>query len=164
MKLEKIKKNLKLIIIFALVIFCLCLFVIYPFAKFKNNEKVLLNAAKRYLEVNSELAPTGSRVRTIKLSTLYSAKLIENDLKVPLSSKLCNVDSSFVKIKNESGNLKYYTYLRCGIYSSIVDHDGPNIELNGKDSIGSQYCYWDSSIVTYLSITIIHYFSILLVF
>lgn len=135
MKLEKIKKNLKLIIIFALVIFYLCLFVIYPFAKFKNNEKVLLNAAKRYLEVNSELAPTGSRVRTIKLSTLYSAKLIENDLKVPLSSKLCNVDSSFVKIKNESGNLKYYTYLRCGIYSSIVDHDGPNIELNGKDSI-----------------------------
>ena len=29
----------------------------------------------------------------------------------------------------------YYTYLKCGIFSSKVDHEGPVIKLKGEDLI-----------------------------
>ena len=38
---------------------------------------------------------------------------------------------------------RYYTYLKCGIISSNVDHKGPEITLNGDDEVninlGSKY-------------------------
>ena len=39
------------------------------------------------------------------------------------------------KVRQEDGEYKYYTYLKCGAISSIVDHDGPKITLNGDDEI-----------------------------
>ena len=62
--------------------------------------------------------------------------------------------------------IKFFTICGISFISSFICFSIPVFtfrnNFNGKDSIGSQYCYWDSSIVTYLSITIIHYFSIIL--
>src|SRR5699024_4695828 len=54
-----------------------------------------------------------------------------------------SITESWVKVRREDGEYKYYTYLKCGVISSIVDHKGPEITLNGDDSItidqGSKY-------------------------
>lgn len=118
-----------------ITIFIVCLFVglliIYPMITFHKNEAKLVEAAKRYYELNSDRLPTGERVKTLSLKVLYKESYIKEDLRVPYSGKVCSIDNSWVKVTKRNGEYKYYSYLDCGILKSSVDHKGPTIKLNG---------------------------------
>ena len=109
--------------------------VISPILKFKKNERTLENAAKRYYEINTGQLPTGKKIKTVQLQTLYDKNFISDDLRSSYTKKVCDIRNSWVKVKKENNNYKYYTYLKCGIFSSKVDHEGPVIRLKGDDLI-----------------------------
>ena len=141
---KKIAFNIKFII--SLIIFGLFVWylVISPMMKFHDNEKQMINAAKRYFEINSNELPTGKRIKTLSLSTLYSKSYLENDFYVPYTSNVCDQTDSWVKVrKNNSGEYEYLVYLDCGVLQSSIDHTGPEIKLNGSEEVtiglGSKY-------------------------
>ena len=112
--------------------------------KFHDNEKQMINAAKRYFEINSNELPTGKRIKTLSLNTLYSKSYLENDFYVPYTSNVCDQTDSWVKVrKNNSGEYEYLVYLDCGVLQSSIDHTGPEIKLNGSEDVtiglGSKY-------------------------
>ena len=129
--ISKIKKISVLLVVLLIVWFL----ILGPIIKFKSNEHKMLEASKRFFEVNSNLLPTGERVKTIYLKDLYSKAFLKEDLYTPISGKACSVSNSWVKVKRENGDYKYYTYLSCGIMNSLTDHKGPEIVLNGSDTI-----------------------------
>ena len=141
---KKIAFNIKFII--SLIIFGLFVWylVISPMMKFHDNEKQMINAAKRYFEINSNELPTGKRIKTLSLSTLYSKSYLEKDFYVPYTSNVCDQTDSWVKVrKNNSGEYEYLVYLDCGVLQSSIDHTGPEIKLNGSEDVtiglGSKY-------------------------
>lgn len=141
---KKIAFNIKFII--SLIIFGLFVWylVISPMMKFHDNEKQMINAAKRYFEINSNELPTGKRIKTLSLNTLYSKSYLENDFYVPYTSNVCDQTDSWIKVrKNNSGEYEYLVYLDCGVLQSSIDHTGPEIKLNGSEEVtiglGSKY-------------------------
>lgn len=141
---KKIAFNIKFII--SLIIFGLFVWylVISPMMKFHDNEKQMINAAKRYFEINSNELPTGKRIKTLSLNTLYSKSYLEKDFYVPYTSNVCDQTDSWVKVrKNNSGEYEYLVYLDCGVLQSSIDHTGPEIKLNGSEDVtiglGSKY-------------------------
>lgn len=132
------KNNFRKIKIFIiLIIFCLLIWflVISPFIKFRDNENKLLNAAKRYFEINTDKLPVGERVKTLSLNTLYKEAYLEDDFKIPYTGKVCSLEKSWVKVTRVNGEYKYYVYLDCGILKSNIDHEGPNIKLKGSSEM-----------------------------
>lgn len=132
------KNNFRKIKIFIiLIIFCLLIWflVISPFIKFRDNENKLLNAAKRYFEINNDKLPVGERVKTLSLNTLYKEAYLEDDFKIPYTGKVCSLEKSWVKVTRVNGEYKYYVYLDCGILKSNIDHEGPNIKLKGSSEM-----------------------------
>lgn len=128
-------KKIKIIMI-AIIILLICWFlIISPLIKFKKMEKQVTEASKRYFEINNSLLPTGNKIRTVTLQKLYDKGLIENDLKSPYFSKMCDSKVSWAKVRKEKDEYKYYVYLNCGILSSKIDHNGPEINLNGNDVV-----------------------------
>lgn len=141
---ENIKKKIKLLITIAIVIAFVWYLIISPMITFHNNEKKLEDAARRYFELNSGELPTGQRVKTVTLNTLYHKSFLKDDLFIPHTKKTCSVDNSWVKVKKGNNNdYKYYVYLECGVLSSSVDHKGPEINLNGDKEltlgVGEEY-------------------------
>ena len=132
---DKIIKNLKLVIFIAIVAVATWVIIIQPAITFKSNEKTMEEAARRYYDLNSRELPTGERVKTIELQKLYDGGLLEKDFFIPLTKKTCSNENSWVKVRRENGVYKYYVYLECGRYKSRVDHVGPVIKLNGKETI-----------------------------
>ena len=90
-----------------ITIFIVCTFVvlliIYPMIVFHKNEAKLVEAAKRYYELNSDRLPTGERVKTLSLKALYNESYIKEDLRVPYSRKVCSLDNSWVKVTKKNG-------------------------------------------------------------
>ena len=140
---KKMKKYLKLAIVIIVVVLFLWFLILNPLLTFKGYEKQVEDAAKRYFEINSSQLPTGTRVKTLSVQDLFDQSYLKEDFYVPFSKKPCSITESWVKVRQEDGEYKYYTYLKCGVISSIVDHKGPEITLNGDDSItidqGSKY-------------------------
>ena len=140
---KKMKKYLKFAIVIVVVVLFLWFLILNPLLTFKGYEKQVEDAAKRYFEINSSQLPTGTRVRTLSVQDLFDQSYLKEDFYVPFSKKPCSITESWVKVRQEDGEYKYYTYLKCGVISSIVDHKGPEITLNGDDSItinqGSKY-------------------------
>lgn len=140
---KKMKKYLKLAIVIIVVVLFLWFLILNPLLTFKGYEKQVEDAAKRYFEINPSQLPTGTRVRTLSVQDLFDQSYLKEDFYVPFSKKPCSITESWVKVRQEDGEYKYYTYLKCGVISSIVDHKGPEITLNGDDSItidqGSKY-------------------------
>lgn len=132
---QKVIKYVKISVVCLILVLFIWFFLLNPFVAFKKNEKTMLNAAKRYFEINSNELPTGNRVKTLSLKTLYYKSFIKEDLKLPNSSKTCSVSDSWVKVKKVDNEYKYYVYLKCGALSSNVDSKGPEITLNGDDVI-----------------------------
>lgn len=132
---DKIIKNLKLVIFIAIVAVATWVIIIQPAITFKSNEKTMEEAARRYYDLNSRELPTGERIKTIELQKLYDGGLLEKDFFIPLTKKTCSNENSWVKVRRENGVYKYYVYLECGRYKSRVDHVGPVIKLNGKETI-----------------------------
>lgn len=131
-----LKNKMKLIVTIIIVGFFLWLLVIHPFMFFRSNEKKLEEAGKRYYELYSNLLPTGERVGTVTLETLFQKSFLDSDLYAPYSKKVCSSKNSWVKVRYIDGAYRYYTYLDCGkfIHSSI-DHKGPVIRLNGDSEM-----------------------------
>ena len=132
---KKNEKTVKLIITIVVVALLLWFLVLSPIIKFKKMEKILLDSAKRYFEVNENLLPTGNRLRKISLQTLYDKDYIKDDLKAPYTNSLCDTNNSWVKVSKSDNGYDYSGYLECGIFRSKIDHEGPVIKLNGSDEI-----------------------------
>lgn len=128
-------KYIKLIITLIVVGLFVWFLILSPYITFKSNERTMLNAAKRYYEINVDKLPTGMRMSTVTLQTLSREQYIDKDFYVPLSKKACSITKSWVKVKHTSSGYKYYVYLECGVLKSTTDHKGPVITLNGKDEI-----------------------------
>ena len=127
--------NYKLLITIVITIIFIWFLIIYPMIKFRENEKQLTEAAKRYYELNSDKLPIGESVKTLSLNVLYKEAYLKNDLKTPYSGKVCSIDKSWVKVVQIDGEYHYYTYLDCGLLKSTVDHKGPVIKLNGDQNM-----------------------------
>lgn len=132
---KSIMSKIRMLIVLAMVGAFVWVFILSPMLTFKANEKKLEDAAKRYYELFPNSLPTGERVGTVTLETLYSKSFIDKDIFIPLTKKTCSVSNSWVKVKKENGEYKYYTYLECGVMSSTIDHKGPEIKLNGDTEI-----------------------------
>ena len=65
------KKKIKIVVIVVIIVLILWFMVISPILKFKKNERTLENAAKRYYEINTGQLPTGKKIKTVQLQTLY---------------------------------------------------------------------------------------------
>ena len=128
-------KRLKIIIVIAIAAAFVWFLILSPMIQFQKNEKTFEEAARRYFELNSDQLPTGERVKTLSLSTLYKKSYLKEDFHVPYSSKLCSISNSWVKVRKENGDYRYYVYLDCGFLTSHIDHRGPQIRLAGKDEI-----------------------------
>ena len=132
----KILKRVKLLITIGIVGLFVWFLILYPMITFRQNEKTMAEAGKRYFELNSNELPTGNRVKTVSLKTLYHKSFLEKDLFIPYSKNTCSLDDSWVKVKRDNnGEYKYYVFLDCGMLSSNVDHKGPEIKLNGDEEI-----------------------------
>ena len=132
---KKIIRNIKILIVVALIAAFVWFIVVSPMITFHKNEESLENAAKRYFEINKEQLPTGERVKTITLNELYNDSYLKEDFYSPYSKKSCSITNSWVKVRRENNEFKYYVYLDCGILNSKIDHDGPDIKLNGDSKI-----------------------------
>ncbi len=132
---DKNLKKIKIIIGLFIAILLIWLLIVNPLIKFNKAEKQVMEATKRYFEINSNLLPTGKKVRTVTLQKLYDKDLISEDLKSPYTSKECDAKTSWGKVRKEDNEYKYYAYLKCGILSSKVDHKGPEITLKGNDIV-----------------------------
>ena len=142
MEREQLIKALKIAVTCLIVFSFLWFLLIYPLGSFNKNENKMESAAKRYFELNPAKLPREGKIATVELAKLYSKNYLDA-LYIPYTKKMCSVEDSWVKVKKEKGDYKYYTYLKCGILSSNVDHNGPNIVLNGDETIkldlGSDY-------------------------
>lgn len=101
---------------------------------FSLNEDKLYDAVVDYYEYHSIYLPKNGSIKTITLGELYQKDYIET-LYIPKSDRLCDTDLSWVKVYNDNGKYKYYTYLKCGKYQTRIDHTGPVITLNGDSTI-----------------------------
>lgn len=128
-------KKIKIIIFIVLVCLAIWFLGISPIMQFHSNEKKLEDAARRYFELNEDRLPSGERVKTLKLNTLYKESYLDEDIKMPYTGKVCSLTNSWVKVSRVNGQYKYYTYLDCGVLKSSIDHEGPVIEINGDSDI-----------------------------
>ena len=125
-------KRIKIIIVIAMAALFVWFLILSPMIQFHHNEKTFEEAARRYYELNSDQLPTGERVKTLSLSTLYKKSYLKEDFHVPYSSKLCSISDSWVKVRKENNEYRYYVYLDCGFLTSRIDHRGPQIRLEVK--------------------------------
>ena len=133
--MKKLKTILKVVIGLA-VIGCLVWFLIlWPYISFKTNEQKLLEAGKRSYEINSDKLPSGTQVATISMQVLYNQQYIKEDIFIPYTKSPCSNTESWVKVRNEGKEYKYYAYLKCGSIQSDTDHEGPEIKLNEGEEI-----------------------------
>jgi hypothetical protein len=128
-------KKIKFLIVIAIIFGFVWFLVISPMITFRGYESKMEAAAKKYFELNSSQLPTGERIKTVSLKTLYHKSFMENDMYIPYSTQTCSIENSWVKVKKVNNDYKYYVYLECGVLTSTIDHKGPEIKLNGDSSI-----------------------------
>lgn len=132
---KKIIKIAIIVLVVLLVLAILYFAIYYPNKVFKENEKQLIEAGERYYQINKNFLPNQEgRVITVTLATLIREDYLD-DLYIPYSKKICDINASTVKAIKEDGEFVYYTYLKCGKYESNTDHEGPVITLNGDKTI-----------------------------
>ena len=131
------KRKNKIILVVGIVVVLLLIWFIFigPYVTFKAREKEVLNGAKRYYEINTSKLPTGTKIATISLKTLYEKDFVDSSPNSAYATNKCNIDKSFIKTRRENGQYKYYVYLECGMFKSDVDHEGPTIKLKGSDEM-----------------------------
>ena len=129
------KKKIKLIILLFIIGFLVWFLGINPKLQFSRGEKLFLKSAKRYFELNSNELPTGERIKTLTLKELYHKSFIEKDIVIPYTKTTCSVDNSWVKVRRENKEYKYYVYLECGLLKSNIDHTGPVVKLKGNKEV-----------------------------
>lgn len=135
------KKELKRLLIIAGIGVILILIGIlswqFYFSKiyiFHEQENIFLDEVKKYYEINPRRLPKELETREITLQDLYDDGKLEA-LYVPKTDKMCDTNSWVRVYHNEKGEYEYYVYLKCGKYESKVDSEGPEIELEGEESV-----------------------------
>ena len=103
-------RDLKFIISIVIVGLFVWFLVVSPMIKFHNNESKMKDAALRYFEINRNELPTGERVKTLSLSTLYSKSYLENDFYVPYTSNVCDQTDSWIKVR-KNNFFSYFYFL-----------------------------------------------------
>ena len=63
-------KQIRLVVTLIIIGLFIWFLVLSPYITFKKNERTMLEAAKRYYELNSDKLPTGTRMSTVTLQTL----------------------------------------------------------------------------------------------
>ena len=142
MVIDYLKKNVKRshIIMFSVGLFLIISGILswnVYFSKyyiFSQNEVKLHDAVVDYYKYHSVYLPKNKLMKTMTLGELYQKDYIDT-LYVPKSTRLCDTEASWVKVYNDNGNYKYYSYLKCGKYETKVDHTGPVITLNGDSTV-----------------------------
>ena len=132
---DVMKNKVKVAITIAIIGLFIWFLIVSPMITFHKGEKQMEEAARRYYDLYSNELPSGERVKTLKLITLYQKAFMKSDIYIPYTKKTCSVENSWVKVKRVNGEYKYYTYLECGVLTSPVDHKGPEIKLYGDTEI-----------------------------
>lgn len=132
---KKVKRYVKIAVTVLIIGLFVWFLVIYPLVSFKGYEKTMKEAAERYFVIKPGELPTGERIKTISLQDLFFGAYIKEDFYVPYTKEPCSLKDSWVKVRKENNEYKYYTYLKCGVLSSNVDHKGPTLTLNGDETI-----------------------------
>ena len=132
---KKYSTYLKIFVTVVIVALLAWFLVLKPMFVFKDYEEQFETAARKYFELNSTELPTGTRIGTVSMQTLYHKAYLKEDFYIPYTSEPCDIKESWVKVKKVNGEYKYYTYLKCGALESSVDNDGPEITLKGSDEI-----------------------------
>lgn len=132
---NKIIKIVIVVVVIIVLVLLLWFLYFYPNKVFRENERLLEEAGKRYYEINSTRLPNEEgRVISVTLNTLVKQKYLDG-LYEAYGNKVCDLNESNVKAVNKDGEYVYYTYLKCGNHESKVDHDGPVITLNGSKNM-----------------------------
>ena len=135
MNKKKIIRIVVVVLVVLLVLAILYFAFYYPNKVFKDNEKKFIVAGERYYQINKNYLPNQEgRVLTVNLGTLIKEDYLD-DIYIPYSKKVCDLNESTVKAIKKDGEFQYYTYLKCGNYESSTDHEGPVITLNGDNTI-----------------------------
>ena len=135
MNKKKIIRIVVVVLVVLLVLAILYFAFYYPNKVFKDNEKKFIAAGERYYQINKNYLPNQEgRVLTVNLGTLIKEDYLD-DIYIPYSKKVCDLNESTVKAIKKDGEFQYYTYLKCGNYESSTDHEGPVITLNGDNTI-----------------------------
>ncbi len=132
---KKVKKYLKVSVTILIVALFVWFLIVYPLVKFRGYEKQMKQAAERYFVTKPGELPTGERIKTITLQDLFFGAYIKSDMYVPYTKEPCSLKDSWVKVQKKNNEYKYYTYLKCGVLSSNIDHKGPTITLKGDQTI-----------------------------
>ena len=137
--ISKVLKNLRVLVIIAIIVAFVWFLAVYPTYKFKEYESQIKSAAERYYELNQTKLPTGERVSTVTLQELYKGAYIKEDLYIPYTKEPCSTKDSWVKVTknkpNSKEDYKYHIYLECGALKSTIDHKGPVITLKGAEEM-----------------------------
>lgn len=140
---KELSKYLKIAVVIVIVALLGWFLILKPMFVFRSYEDKMEAAAIRYYELNKTELPTGTRIATVTMQTLYHKAYLQEDFYIPYTKEPCDLKESWVKVKREDGEYKYYTYLKCGALTSSVDNDGPAIELNGSKemtiNLGEEY-------------------------
>lgn len=135
MNKKKIIRIVVIVVVVLLVLAVLYFAFYYPNKVFKDNEEKFIAAGERYYQINKNYLPNQEgRVLSVNLGTLIREDYLD-DLYIPYSKKVCDLNESTVKAVKKDGEFQYYTYLKCGNYESNTDHEGPVITLNGDTTV-----------------------------
>ena len=135
MNKKKIIRIVVIVVVVLLVLAVLYFAFYYPNKVFKDNEEKFIAAGERYYQINKNYLPNQEgRVLSVNLGTLIREDYLD-DLYIPYSKKVCDLNESTVKVVKKDGEFQYYTYLKCGNYESNTDHEGPVITLNGDTTV-----------------------------
>lgn len=135
MNKKKIIRIVVIVVVVLLVLAVLYFAFYYPNKLFKDNEEKFIAAGERYYQINKNYLPNQEgRVLSVNLGTLIREDYLD-DLYIPYSKKVCDLNESTVKAVKKDGEFQYYTYLKCGNYESNTDHEGPVITLNGDTTV-----------------------------
>lgn len=128
------KKN-KLILIIALIIIGLgLLFFGYRMFNFYQGEQKLKEAALSYYEANPSFLPKeNNQAKEVSLKVLRDKSLVDSII-FTMDKDSCD-ESSFVRVIKENDKYTYKIYLKCKNMTSNFKITGPEIVLNGEESI-----------------------------
>jgi hypothetical protein len=87
-------------------------------ADYKNIEKNMLAASKKFMNTNKNLIPTDNQLYSIKLDSLYVGEFLKDKLIDPELKTDCDKDNSYIHVKNNNGNITYTVFLMCGNYQT----------------------------------------------
>lgn len=136
---EKNKQKVNIIlaiIVVLLVVYLMWALVISKKVIFNKQVENIGQAGEKYFGTYSNKLPKKEKdVVSISAKELMEKSFAKSsDLYIPKTKKSCDLEGSWVKARMENGKIQYYTYLKCGKYENDVDHEGPIITLNGKES------------------------------